>query len=232
MGPHLEFTGKACARIEPCLKPFLLWAIEREAKISRLDLTIDEPVGLLDLNEVQRVVRAGGCVSKFRSEPRIEEFFHPKTGALTGKIIRFGSRTSKVCLRFYDKAMQVGEDFHWVRVELELKARIAQQVAEDWISGVSLNELFFGILSNYLSFRHPGGDGNRSRWPVESWWQTFLDQGPKATFRGHTDLPKDDLEWFVRGYDRVLARVARKYGPHIFKEMISSGEDKLRGGTK
>ncbi len=228
MGPHLEITGKACDRYEEDLRELMDWALWHDAKFSRLDLTLDEPVGVLDLNEIVSSLGTGGCVSKFRKAPRVESFYHSQTGELTGQIVRFGSRTSKVSIRFYDKALQQGEDFHWLRVELELKAEVAQQVVKDWLSGVSLGNQFWGILSSYLSFRRPTEDNNRSRWPVEPWWQLFLDQGPKSSFHIRSEPPKDDLDWFLNGYDKVLARAARKFGPHVFQEMVESGERKLQ----
>ncbi len=227
MGAHLNLTGRACSRHETDLLPFTIWAFDHGAKVSRLDLAIDEPMGLLDLEEVIASIKAGGCVSKFKAAPRVEEFFDTQTGEVSGRVIRFGSRTSKVCIRFYDKAMQKGEDFHWLRVELELKSAVAHQVAEDWVAGVPLDELLFGILSTYLSFRLSSGGKNRSRWAVEPWWKNFLEQGPNSGFRIRSKSRKDDLDWFIRGYDKVVARAARQYGPHVFKEMIDSGEKKL-----
>lgn len=229
MGPHLVVKGKACERLQDQLVVLVTNSVAAGAKVARLDLSVDEYAGILDLDEVQAALKAGLCVSKFRKEPRVEELYHPRTGEVIGKIIRFGSRTSKVCIRLYNKSMQQNEDYHWLRVEIELKKEVARQVAEDWLAGISLDELFFGVLSSYISFRQRSDDCNRSRWPVAPWWQLFLDQGPRASFRMRRDSPKDDLEWFVKNYDKVAARAARHYGPNIFQQMVESGSKKLAG---
>ncbi len=229
MGPHLILKGKACKRFQDELPLLTSQSVAAGANAVRLDLSVDEPSGLLDLDEIQTSLKDGCCVSKYRKEPRVEAFYHPKNGKVVGKIIRFGSRSSKVCVRFYDKSMQQKEDFHWLRVEIELKKEVAMQVVESWLAGVSLDELFFSILSTYLSFKRRRDDSNRSRWPVAPWWQLFLDQGPQAGFRMRRDRPKDGLEWFVNNYDKVAARAERHYGPDIFQSMVESGRKKLSG---
>ena len=235
MGPHLRLTGKSCERLQENLFQLASQSIALGAKIARLDLSVDEHAGVLDLDEVQAALKDGCLTSKYRKEPRVEEFYNSQTGKVVGKIIRFGSRTGKVSIRFYDKAMQQGKDFRWLRIEIELKKKAAQQAVEDWIFGTTLDELFFGVLSSYLKFRQRGNGRNRSRWPLAPWWEEFLEQvgrganfeAIKATFRFRRDPPKDGLDWFLNNCDKLAARAEKHYGSDIFRLMVESGNKKL-----
>lgn len=227
MGPHLTLTGKACEKHQDDMFTLVSKAINLGAKVARVDLSVDDYDGLLDLSEMQRSIKGGGCVSRFRKEARTEEYCRHTTGRVVGQIVRFGSRTSPVSIRFYDKGMQKGKDYHWIRIELELKKKVSQPVVEEWIQGTPLDDLFYGILGTYLSFRDPCKDSNRSRWPVAIWWQSFLNQRERVNFRIRKDSHKEDFEWFVKNYDKVLARVERHYGPEIFQRMAESGKRKI-----
>ncbi len=230
MGHHFRLTGKACERYGEGIYELGSKVLENGGHITRLDLAIDDYGGLLDLDQMEEAIRQGLFTSRFRSPPRIESGIDPKTGQGVGKCIRFGRRTSEVFLRVYDKAAEQGEDFHWIRFEIELKGEKATEAMRLIVAGESIGEVALGLASNYLAFRKKTNDLNRSRWPLAVWWQQFLG-GVKKMRLGvpRPDNRNNNYDWFLEKYPRVLAGVVDRYGPEVLVQMVERGRRSMKG---
>ena len=79
----------------------------------------------------------------------------------------FGTRSSLILLRIYDKVQERGfkDGRHWIRVELQLKDERALAFIQ---RTEPIGERWTGVLANYLRFvDEPNGfDTNRWRWPI------------------------------------------------------------------
>jgi phage replication initiation protein len=223
MGHHIVLTGSACEEIGPKIVNIALSAIELGGKISRVDLAIDDHVGLLDLAVIESSIRKGLCTSRFLTPPRIEGGFDKKTGKESGKWIKFGRRSSGMYFRFYDKAAEQRKPGHWVRLEVEAKGKNATEIMRQVAQGKTLGTMLFGLLRNYLAFREPSSDPNRSRWPYATWWSRFLGEVEKVQLgTGRAKEAEKRVDWFLK-LDKTLARVVDLYGPEVLNVMIETG---------
>ena len=133
----------------------------KDVRITRLDLALDEEVGLLDMRQMCDYIRSGSYISKANYWEIIE--------SAKGCTVQIGSEQSDVLIRIYDKAKErgFGDDRHWIRCELQLRNAAALGAALK-ITGVDQTpgSVACGILRNYLRFM----DGS----DVAQWWEDFL----------------------------------------------------------
>lgn len=224
MGHNITLSGKACMRRKDDLGSLIDDVFSSNGHFTRCDLAIDDFEGVLNIRSIQSCISEGLVVSRAAT---FKEFYERgKSGQLTGRGAYFGSRKSNTYIRIYDKALQMSEDRHWVRVELELKKRAANEALKRVRAG-NLGEVTKAILKDSLSFRMKGEQKNRSRWPVAPWWNHFLE----GVERLRLTAPKveDDasrqrrLEWFM-SHARTFAEVVDAYGPTIIPAMYQQGK--------
>lgn len=141
--------------------------------ITRLDLAFDDHTGILDIYRIRQDVEDRSYVSKSKyseivwSDDQLED--------IKGLTIQVGSHKSDIMVRIYDKAAERGfKDRHWVRIELQLRDDRARLAASDLITKGNIGDTVSGILMNYLTFRVPQADSNKSRWPISDYWQVLL----------------------------------------------------------
>ncbi|PNV61489.1 replication initiation factor domain-containing protein [Clostridium sp. chh4-2] len=127
--------------------------------ITRIDLAIDDiGANFYTLSELVDILSSGNYVSKFRSWRRMDDYKHGNE--ISGYTVYMGSRTSEIMLRVYDKQLELNKalllsgqpiiEYPWVRWELELKQSRAVKAVDLILSGHSISDVVFGILSNYL----------------------------------------------------------------------------------
>ncbi|TSK04461.1 MAG: replication initiation factor domain-containing protein [Geobacter sp.] len=224
MGHNITLTGKACNRLKDHLPRIIDEVYKANGHFTRCDIAIDDYHGLLDLGTIQSSIADGLVVSRCKYLREYNE--RGKDGRFTGRGAYFGGRKSQLFIRIYDKALQQGEDYHWVRVELELKKGKANE-AMKLARGGDLGVMAKAILKDSLSFRIKGEQMNRSRWPVAPWWDTFLE----GVERLKLAAPKDEdiasqerrLKWFMR-HARTLAEIVDVCGPSILQTMYNRGK--------
>jgi DNA relaxase NicK len=126
MGVHLAFTGRALHTLSEGGVPatqMLKWALDHNAKPTRLDLAIDVfdvEIDPIELAACPRIKNAPGSARKWSS----------LQGDRGGKTAYIGSRKSERFLRIYDKAAESGDHSRpWTRFELEFKGQAARAAA-------------------------------------------------------------------------------------------------------
>ena len=178
----LEMSGQGCRSYESygCGDYEKLFKLVREdpqnIHITRLDIAFDDMTGVFDIDHICDETRLEHFVSRTSTYQSIY--------SNAGNAVYFGSKKSNVFIRIYDKAAERGFDgkeFHWVRCELQLKDVNARGFVEK-LQYKGLQELYLGVLKNYLSFRVPqGDDSNKRRWPEAEWWSRFLDDAVRTS---------------------------------------------------
>lgn len=177
----LEMSGQGCR----CFETYgtgdfeTLFNLSRQypddCRIKRLDVAFDDREDVLDLDVICTETREHNYVSRTQN---YEVIYSNK-----GNTVNFGSCKSNIFVRFYDKAKERGyEDpsLHWVRCELQLRDTNSQGFANN-LKDHTVQDLYIGVLKNYLSFRVPNEkDSNKRRWDVADWWERFL-EGAVAT---------------------------------------------------
>lgn len=180
MGVWLEMSGQGCRAFESFgngnYESLFQEVLDNpgEMNITRLDVAFDDHEGLLDIVEVADDTVNRDFISKW-TKGKIErgmEFDKKKED--DSFTINFGSMSSDIFLRIYDKAKERGFDDgrHWIRVELQLRDDRALAMVQ---RSEPIGATFSGVLANYLRFIEPdGGDSNRRRWPTKAYWQKLL----------------------------------------------------------
>jgi phage replication initiation protein len=238
MGVHVEVTGKGCRQLEAeqvidagslamglpgGWTAFLGELSEHGARFTRVDLAVDDREGLLSLEVIEQSIAAGDIVSRFR-EGRVINDYDFRTGRQSGKTAYLGSPKSLMFVRIYDKAAQTGENFHWVRVELQARKERACQLVEQVIKHGLAAAL--SVLRNYVDFKVPGTTEtlakNNGRRPSAAWWLAFLDAAERLRL---STAPA------VRTLQQIAETVLRQWGPGLAALMVSPayGTRWLRG---
>lgn len=141
--------------------------------ITRLDLAFDDHTGILDINRIRSDTEERNYVSKSKYSEFV--WSDDQLTDIRGLTVQIGSDKSDIKVRIYDKAAERGyKDRHWVRVELQLRDDRARLAASDLVKNTNIGDTVSGILMNYLTFRIPQSDINKSRWPIADYWQNML----------------------------------------------------------
>ena len=141
--------------------------------ITRLDLAYDDHTGLLDMARMEQDTRDRYYVSRSKYAEIV--WSDNQVDDIQGMTIQVGSDKSDVKIRIYNKAAERGfKDRHWVRCELQLRDERALSAAHELLDLKHIGRTVSGILRNYLTFRVPTDDTNRSRWPIVDYWDAVL----------------------------------------------------------
>lgn len=218
-GVHVVLPATALAWLaewNPAYKDvegLLVYLLDLGAKITRLDVALDDRRGDLSMDQVGEAVVQGAFVSRWKD---VQE--QRGLRGSTGRTFYFGSRVSESFLRIYDKqAERIDKEQpdpgHWIRVEVEYKGGKAQAVAK----GIAREGIRFavGVLAGLIEFKTPGEDQTMSRWAVAPWWACFLTLCIRKVRLG---VPK-----VAKTLDTVKAWLWRQVAPSMAFVTESSG---------
>lgn len=173
MGICLNLSGQGCRAFEEYghgvwMKLFDFIFVSSQYNITRLDLAYDDHSGILDIFRIKNDTEDQNYVSKSR-------WWMNQYGS-EGTSVYIGSPQSQIRIRIYDKAAERGFDDgrHWIRVELQLRKDRAYVAAAELMKQQHIGRVAAGILRNYLTYRVPSGDTNKSRWEICYYWQQLL----------------------------------------------------------
>lgn len=246
MGCHISFSGNGCRQFETGVTYTYPWLSLLEtlsligAKITRLDLAIDNVDGNLRLDYLNNSIDACEIRSRFkfcddlrrRSLSRSDAAKNSGSAAPLGETIYLGSKTSRFLIRFYDKAAQYKLDTHWVRCELQCRKERAQQAAKYLLDGVSAGDLAFSSLNQYFAVINLD-DSNISRCTLKEWWAAWLHTTSKLklTVAKAQKYIHHVVSYLQRQYSATFAMLRKYYGVIGFHDFMSSlvttGNDKL-----
>lgn len=248
MGIHVEFEGQGCRQYETYYDvPWeVLFAriVDAGGDFSRLDLAIDEhrfgnDKPYWQVKQLVRKTKQGHARSKFRTANRIEKI-NMGDGSSGGDTIYFGSAQSDIQFRAYQKDLErLGAGFDlleglttWNRFEVQLADVRARNAVLACLEGRTADHLVNGIIRQYLNFCNPGGDSNKARWPVCSWWDDYL--GDAVKLRLAEKAPDKTIErkkeWIDRQVSPTLAEIwvaEGSPGLEWLGEYINRGLDRM-----
>ncbi|MDD2732745.1 MAG: replication initiation factor domain-containing protein [Desulfuromonadaceae bacterium] len=242
MGCHVVMSGQGCRQYEsqfPKIPWFALFAtaIKFNAKFTRLDIAHDNVDGALDLAKLKEAILKCEIRSRFRNASEIQNFdLSPeREQPADGHTLYFGKRSSRVYLRFYDKAAQLGVPFFWNRAEVELKDKRAHEAAKHLSLGVPVGQLFVGIINQYLSVIN-SDDSNTSRRSIQLWWSSWLKSTEKIKLTTAKEIKTvgEVMRFVKRQYAPTLAMIKTDLGDFSYneymRELIADGSERM--GTK
>ncbi len=199
----------------------------------RVDWALDETAGLLDLDEIAECWRAKNCATRFQDMDERKK--HRRDGELVGHTLNFGSRTSQMFVRIYNKRLEQivkGEEVphaQWIRTELEAKGKGAAALVARFVAEGA--RVVVEALRHYLDFKVAGPDSNRSRRETCSWWGRFLDWAAKVPVgigtaaRTLDGMAKALRRQWAAGIALLLE--AESHGAQWFADLLEQGQSNL-----
>ena len=229
MGVHFEFTGQGCRILEQD-RDWSDWfnlLNDLNARYSRIDIALDDFIGLLDFDLMEDKIKKGEVISLSRTRNIDSSLDFKKAekldnnGNSKGKTIYFGNRQSLMMIRFYDKKKEQEEkklfcsyDF-WQRYEIVLKREKATDFINKLKTGVDFAELYLKVLAGLIRFVDRGADKNKARWKTSEFWNTFIknSEGVKLESKNLDPSLDKTIKWIdesVLTSLQLLIEVAKK----------------------
>ena len=237
MGCHISMTGQGCRQFEAAKGVNHSWyqlfhALKSvNANITRLDLAVDTVDGSFCLDKLEHACRTKTVRSLFKGGSIIQKLsFTDKVD--NGRTIYIGSPSSRLKIRFYDKAAQLDLNTHWVRCELQLMAERAQEAVKHLLASVELGQLAVSALNQYFAVINLD-DSNKSRCSLQDWWAAWLTTTDKLklTTMKAIKLVNEIMEHVKRQYSATFAMIKKHLGVvdmhEYVKDLIETGKDRM-----
>ncbi|EGO8087651.1 XRE family transcriptional regulator [Enterococcus faecalis] len=190
-GVLLELKGKGCRQFESYLLAqhrswydFFTECLNMKAVFKRIDLAINDKVGILDIPELARKCKQEECISVFRSfkNYRSGELVHRDEKPDMGNTLYIGSLKSEVYFCIYEKDYEqyVKNDIPFEeaevknRFEIRLKNERASKAIEDLLQHQNAERTAFQIINRYLRFADKDDTKRRSDWQTNERWEWFI----------------------------------------------------------
>lgn len=241
MGIHLQMTGQGCREYEG-KKDFKGWDVlfaclyDLEGKFTRVDVAIDEFAGYFKIETLARKAKRGEVASRFRTATSYEKI-SLKNGEDLGRTLNFGSRSSRVMVRMYDKKKeQLGKgkevkEKHWNRFELEIKQESANKFVKEYLLGEkSIGDLASGLLRHYIRFLKPDNDSNKSRWKTWMAWEKFLGgvEAVRVAIEAKVKTIDEKINWLEKSIAPSLGAVIEAEGEGILLAIAKEGRGRIK----
>lgn len=174
--------------------------------ITRLDLAYDDHSGILDIYRIESDIRERNYISPSKYSEIL--WSDKQDEDIQGMTCQVGSDKSDIKIRIYNKAAERGfKDRHWIRCELQLRDDRARIAAENLIKFCDIGHTVSGILLNYLTFRVPSDDSNKSRWPIAVYWLDLLTSMEKIKLwisPGEEYNFRNTEHWLMKQYGQAI----------------------------
>lgn len=211
----------------------LLSFIVQHGHFTRFDPAIDD-IGnqYFSVDDIEQFYQSGNIVSKFRNHQFIvSDNLHVPTG----QTIYFGSRTSDIMLRIYNKALERKKKHsaqceNWTRWEFELKKDKADRFAHMLLDGYSFQDAVLGLLRNYFRIIELD-DTNKSRCSTLPLWDKFLNSISALSFSivRHESTIDENKHWIINQVARTFAKTFLAEGGDLgyLYSVLEFGQSKL-----
>ena len=196
-GVLIELKGKGCRQFEQMLEAqgrswydFFYCAAKHEGIMRRIDLAVDDTVGILDIPYFIKKNEADECYTVFKKYD-VYSASEIKQGEdkekLMGKTLYIGSKRSDIyfCLyeKDYERYLQTGvlPTFHQVknRFEIRLKNDRAINMIKAYMRTNALENVAFDIINRYVSYKVAEIGVELKDCKMDVRWQMFLGIGRK-----------------------------------------------------
>lgn len=248
MGIHIELSGQGCRYFESQssldweeLFVRLVTDYKFVTNIKRIDLAIDDTIGYFKITQAITNVKRGQTVSIFRKARRISNLDIANGGEF-GHTLYFGSPSSSIMFRFYDKLAEMkakkkqfdNEIDFWNRIELSAyddRAEVIVQVLAE--ETISVGNIVKGLLYRYVKFKRKSSkDSNKYRWPLQPWYKKFLDdvEPLRITKKSPDKSIQKTFKWVNKSVIKSLAMLAISFDKNtdeMLTDFIQDGQDKL-----
>ncbi|GEQ49665.1 MobT family relaxase [Tetragenococcus koreensis] len=223
-GVLVEMKGKGCRQFEHLLLAqhrswydFFLDVFSADGVYKRLDIAINDKIGLLDIPELAQKCRNEECISVFRNfkNYRSGELVRQHEKADMGNTLYIGSLKSDVYFCLYEKdyeqyvrlGIPLEENPVKNRFEIRLKNERALHAVIDLLNHRNVGETSFSIINRYIRFVDKDSNQRRSQWRINENWAYFLGENQRSIRL--TSQPEPYT------FDRTLNWLARQVMPTL-----------------
>lgn len=206
--------------------------LDPDIHATRIDLAIDDHLGLLDLDTVLEYKRSSGIDSRIRSFDTHES---DREGKSAGKTLYIGSPTSAFRIRIYDKAKEQfapdedGYNKPWNRLELVMRGKNADGFLAAYCNSDDLGKLAAGILNDHVRFIERD-DSNITRCSTAQWWLDFVEtlEAVKLLTPEPVQHSIDRAkEWLMYQIAPSLAMYEQAFGTGGLVELLKFGRQRM-----
>lgn len=212
---------------------FLKRALDNGGKATRIDFAFNDMSRMFEISDLYQKLMADEYTQKFRNDPQ----YHVD-GKNGGATIYFGSRSSEVFFRFYEKDKEQAKK-HFVepeaipvknRYEIELKQNRAQTMIEHIAKGQDIASELLAYFRDYLQFysRSVVGLTKKEIAKLDIWqpWKVFLDEASIVDFETEPREVSLDrsLAWFKNQVAPTLKALIACYGRDEIDQIIDEAE--------
>ena len=244
-GTLLELKGKGCRQMESYLLAqhrswldFLMDALIEGGVVKRLDLAINDMVGILDIPELTEKCNHEECISVFRSfkSYRSGELVrsHEQDRYGMGNTLYVGSLKSEVYFCIYEKDYEqyvkydisIEDTKIKNRFEIRLKNERAYHAVRDLLTYHDAERTAFSIINRYMRFADSEVDKRRSEWKTNERWAYFIDSDRgrlKLTTKPEPYTLTRTLNWISRQVAptwKVLEQIDGTNGTTCLKDIL------------
>lgn len=178
MGICVNLSGTGCRSFETYghgnwNQLFAAFFSGAKYNITRIDLAYDDHIGILDIHKIEEDTRDRAYVTRAKYAEVV--WSDNENTDIQGMTVQVGSDKSRTKIRIYDKAAERGfKDRHWVRCEIQLRDDNAKVACAKLWELKHIGKVSAGILRNYVSYRIPTADSNKSRWSIAPYWDRLI----------------------------------------------------------
>ncbi|SKA13284.1 phage replication initiation protein [Trichlorobacter thiogenes] len=239
MGCHVEMSGQGCRQYEALFidspwKALFETVLANSGKFTRLDLAIDNVDGALNMDRIMAAIldHDSQIRTLFGEARRIQKVSFKTGQAIIGDTIYLGSAKSRLMIRIYNKALELGLDGIYLRVEIQLRDERAQEAAKLFVTDIDVGSLAVGIINNYFAIINDD-DSNKSRCSLQSWWADWLQSAEKIKLSTEQaiKLVSDTMEFIRKQYAPSLAMINKHLGRSDFnsfvQEVLTDGSERM-----
>lgn len=246
LGTLVEMKGQGCREFEGILLShgenwydYFLRVDEAGGIFKRVDIAINDMVGLLNIPELVDKCLNNECISVMRS------FQGLQSGKLVdldeagrGNTLYVGTMKSDVYFCIYEKAAEqaakcgisIADTPIINRFEIRLKNERAIKAIENMLITRDAEKVAFGIITRYMRFVDVVPDKSRLKWPLNEPWAYFIGKG-RQPIRLTTDPKPFDLNktkaWLqkqVMPTLKVIKEIDNYFGTTDLQLMIKDAE--------
>ena len=124
------------------------------------------------MSEIVRKVQENGINSRMTKRSVVVSYDGTQQN---GSTVYIGAPSSDFRIRIYDKALEEGEEGHWVRVEMVMRGAHANAFVAQAIETDTIGRLAAQVLNDKFAFIEKD-DSNITRCTVCDWWERFVDE--------------------------------------------------------
>lgn len=189
-GVLLELRGQGCRQYERFLQAqgrtwydFFNKCIDENAIFKRLDLAINDKVGILDIPRLVEKCKHEECISKFRSWKNYKsgDLIKHEDKPGMGNTLYIGSLKSEVYFCIYEKdyeqlakrGIPLGDTETKNRFEIRLQNDRADIATNDLVIYRDAERTAFSIINQYIRFADKDEGRDRKYWKTSYDWELF-----------------------------------------------------------